>query len=237
MDRPVWRSVISSIEDALPLYDEVNEVLSLKRANKARIYATRRLLEHGKPKLVLDSGTGPGHMSLLLLENEANVEVVALDYSSRLLNTCKGRLARHRDRVHFVRGCFEELPLRSRSFDAVVTAYALRDSPNLSQAIGEYARSIKNEGCLAVVELGKPENAFKRALAIIYIRFIAPLISEIIISGRLNDNPWRGIAPTYQNLPPTNQLLQILRARFEVLEKREFLAGGMLVILLRSFRT
>lgn len=236
MDRPVWRSVISSIEDALPFYDEVNEVLSLKRASKARTYAIRRLLEHGKPKLVLDSGTGPRHMSVLLLENDANVEVVALDYSSRLLKACTERLACHRDRVHFVRGCFEELPFRSSTFDAAATAYALRDSQDLSRAITEYARSIKNRGRLAVVELGKPENAFRRLFATMCVGFIALLIAETIVSGRLKDNLWRAIAPTYRNLPSTDQLLQMLRARFGLLEKREFLAGGMLIVLLRSFQ-
>jgi ubiquinone/menaquinone biosynthesis C-methylase UbiE len=110
----------------------------------------------------------------------------------------------------------------------------LRDSTNINQAIGEYARSIKNEGQLAIVELGKPDNMVKRFFAVIYVRFIMPLIAKILISGRLEGNPWRMIVPTYQNLPTTLSLLEMLEARFDLLEKKQFLAGGMLVILLRS---
>jgi len=234
MNKSDWRGVISSIEDAVPLYDSVNETISLRRASRARAYAIRELLENGRPELILDSGAGPGNMSAILLEQDADVHVIALDYSSQLLEICKKRLTAHRDRVDFVRGCFEDLPFKSRSFDAAVTAYALRDSPDLNQAIAEYARSIKKGGCLAIVDLAKPDNMIKRSFAVIYVRFIAPLIAKLIILGRLRGNPWRMIALTYRNLPTTRRLLKMLEARFEVLEKTDFLAGGMLVILLRS---
>jgi len=233
MNMSVWRDVISSLEEIASLYDEVNETISLGRASRARTYAAQRLMENS-PRLVLDSGAGPGSMSVILLQRDPQAEVVALDYSSQLQRTCKERVKDYRDRVHFVRACFEQLPFRSSSFDAAVTAYALRDSTNINQAIGEYARSIKNEGQLSIVELGKPDNMVKRFFAVIYVRFIMPLIAKILISGRLEGNPWRMIVPTYQNLPTTLSLLEMLEARFDLLEKKQFLAGGMLVILLRS---
>jgi len=233
MDKSLWRGVISSIEETAPLYDEVNEIISLRRAGKARAYAAQKLMEDN-PKLVLDSGVGPGSMSMILLQQHPHSDIVALDYSSLLLSSFNERTKNYRDRLHFVRACFEELPFRPNSFDAAVSAYALRDSTNLEQAIGEYARSIKSKGRLAIVELGKPDNIAKRFFATIYVRFIAPLVAKIRISGRLEGNPWRMIAPTYQNLPKTGKLLDMLEARFDLLERRTFLAGGVLVILLRS---
>jgi demethylmenaquinone methyltransferase/2-methoxy-6-polyprenyl-1,4-benzoquinol methylase len=233
MDTSVWHSVISSIEETAPLYDEVNEIISFGRASKARTYAARRLMENG-PRLVLDSGAGPGTMSMILLQRDPDTNVVALDYSSLLLRSCKKRAKDHRDRLHFIRACFEELPFRPNSLDAAVTAYALRDSSNLKQAIDEYARSIRNEGRLAIVELGKPDNVVKGFFAAAYVRLIAPLIAKIIISDRLEGNPWLRITPTYQNLPTTRRLLEILKAKFDLLEKKTFLAGGILVIILQS---
>jgi demethylmenaquinone methyltransferase/2-methoxy-6-polyprenyl-1,4-benzoquinol methylase len=232
MDRLAWRDVISSIEETAPLYDEVNEIISLGRASKARTYVARRLVENN-PRLVLDSGAGPGSMSIILLQRHQHADIVALDYSSQLLRSCKERSRDYRDRLHFIRACFEELPFRQDSFDAAVTAYALRDSTNLKQAIDEYSRSIKNEGRLAIVELGKPDNIVKRFIATVYVRLIAPLIAKIIISGRLEGNPWRMIAPTYRNLPRTRRLLEMLETEFDLLEKKTFLAGGILVLFLR----
>ena len=233
MDKPQWRGVISSIEETQPLYDEVNEVISLGRAGKARAYAAQRLMEDN-PRLVLDSGVGPGSMSMILLQQHTHSDIVALDYSSQFLRSFKERTKDYRDRLHFIRACFEELPFRSSSFDAIVTAYALRDSTNIEQAIGEYARSIKSGGRLAIVDLGKPDNIVKRFFATVYVRSIVPLVAKILISGRLEGNPWRIMPLTYQNLPTTGRLLEMLEARFHLLERKMFLAGGMLVLLLRS---
>ena len=181
MNKSGWRTLISSIEDAAPFYDSVNEIISFGRASRVRTYAARELLENGRPQLILDSGAGPGNMSAILLERDADAHVVALDYSIQFLETCRKRLTTYRDRVHFVRGCFEDLPFKSSSFDAAVTAYALRNCPDLDQAIVEYARSIKKGGCLAVAELAKPDNMIKRSFAVIYVRFVAPLIAKLII--------------------------------------------------------
>jgi demethylmenaquinone methyltransferase/2-methoxy-6-polyprenyl-1,4-benzoquinol methylase len=232
MNKPQWRGVISSIEETAPLYDEVNEIISLGRAGKARAYAAQKLMEDN-PRLVLDSGVGPGSMSMILLQH-ARSDVVALDYSSQLLRSFKERTKNYRDRLHFIRACFEELPFRPSSFDAIITAYALRDSTNIEQAVGEYARSIKSTGRLAIVDLGKPDNIVKRFFATVYVRFIVPLVAKILISGRLEGNPWRIMPLTYQNLPTTGRLLEMLGARFDLLERKMFLAGGMLVLLLRS---
>ena len=232
MNKPQWRGVISSIEETAPLYDEVNEIISLGRAGKARAYAAQKLMEDN-PRLVLDSGVGPGSMSMILLQH-ARSDVVALDYSSQLLRSFKERTKDYRDRLHFIRACFEELPFRPSSFDAIITAYALRDSTNIEQAVGEYARSIKSTGRLAIVDLGKPDNIVKRFFATVYVRFIVPLVAKILISGRLEGNPWRIMPLTYQNLPTTGRLLEMLGARFDLLERKMFLAGGMLVLLLRS---
>ena len=232
MTTTVWREVISSIEETGSLYDEVNAAISLGRASKARAYAAQRLLENG-PRLVLDSGAGPGSMSVILLRHDPQMEVVALDYSSQLQRTCRERLKDYRSRVHFVRACFEQLPFKLGSFDAAVTAYALRDSTNFNQAINEYAMSIKDGGRLAIAELGKPDIV-KRFFATTYVRFIMPLIAKIMILGRLEGNPFRIIVPTYQRLPTTSRLLEMLEVKFDLLEKKSFLAGGMLVILLQA---
>jgi ubiquinone/menaquinone biosynthesis C-methylase UbiE len=233
MDKSLWCDVISSIEETAPLYDEVNEIIGLRRAGKARAYAAKRLVEDN-PKLLLDSGVGPGSMSMILLQQHPHSDIVALDYSSQLLRSFKERTKNHRGRLHFVRACFEKLPFRQGSFDAAVSAYALRDSTDLEQAISEYARSVKARGRLAIVELAKPDNVVKRFFAWIYVRFIVPLLAKILISGRIEGNPWRMIAPTYQNLPTTGRFLEMFEARFDLLESRSFLAGGMLVIIMRS---
>jgi len=101
MATTVWREVISSIEETGSLYDEVNEAIPFGRASKARAYAVQRLLENG-PRLVLDSGAGPGSMSVILLRHDPQMEVIALDYSSQLQRTCRERVKDYRSSPRFV---------------------------------------------------------------------------------------------------------------------------------------
>lgn len=233
MDIPTWRSVIKSIEAAIPLYDEINESISLGRASRARTYAAGELLKGSKLQLVLDSGVGPGTMTRAILEQDPNLYVVALDYSITLLRSCIEHLHDHQERVQFVRGHFEGLPFRAHVFDAAVTAFALRDSTDLARTVDEYARSLKPEGQLVVVDLGKPDNPLKRFFALLYVRYIMPAVAKIRIANRLPNNPWVAIMPTYASYPTTGKLLNILRAKFRLTKKKEFLGGGILVMILQ----
>ncbi len=101
MVKSLWRGVISSIEETAPLYDEVNETISLRRAGKARAYAAQKFMEDN-PKLVLDSGVGPGSMSMILLQQHPHSDIVDLDYSSQLLRSFNERTKNYRDRLHFI---------------------------------------------------------------------------------------------------------------------------------------
>ena len=130
----------------MPEYDFVNEKVSLGRAQKTRDYAAQQLkLESGM--LILDAGIGPGTMSQTILSGTADLTIVGLDASTRLLGTARERLGlSYGDRLHLVRGVFEALPFRDKSFPRIVSAYAFRDARNQSIAIGEFYRaSSENE--------------------------------------------------------------------------------------------
>lgn len=228
----MWRKVIASIEDALPLYDEVNEVVSMGRASEARYYAAQNIV-NSNARLILDAGIGPGTMSSAILNRSADVDIVGLDYSVKLLSAGRLNLARDKNRTHFVRGCFEGLPFRSGVFDSTVTAFALRDSTDLGEAIGEIARSLRGGGRFVIVDLAKPDDLVKRLFASIYVNYIMPMIAKVRIWRRMKGNPWRTIAPTYANLPPDRKFRKMLETRFRPMEEAKYLAGGLAVIVLQ----
>ena len=76
-------------------------------------------------------------------------------------------------------------------------------------------------------------NEIKRFFATAYVKFIVPLIPRIIISGR----PRQPLANDSANLSQpaeTCRLLEMLETKFDLLEKKAFLAGGVLILFLRS---
>lgn len=234
LSKDVWQEVIKAIEDALPLYDQVNELISFGQAQRARNYAVEKLgLRDGMR--VLDSGIGPGNTSRVILSAIKPNLLVGLDESVTQLKTIKGRLGDFQDGTFdVVRGSFEFLPFREGAFDAVVTSYALRDSLDLSRSVSEYSRVCSRGGRLAIVDIGKPDNLLKRVGSVFYVRFFMPLIAKFAIRGKIRGNPWRMIAPTYQSLPTNRALLGLVKQWFSSADITEFLKGGVIVIIGRK---
>jgi ubiquinone/menaquinone biosynthesis C-methylase UbiE len=181
--------------------------------------------------LILDAGIGPGTMSQTILSKIADLTIVGLDASSRLLRAARERLGfYYGDRLHLVRGVFEALPFREKTFPRAMSAYAFRDARNRSIAIDELHRTSSENGIFAIVDLGKPTNRLKRALISIYLRYVMPLIARLSMSSSIDGNPWQMIFPTYQALGTNDELVKSLRRRFTNVTITEFALGGIVVI-------
>ena len=151
------------------------------------------------------------------------------------LNTAKANLGNlDPNRLQVVRGSFEYLPFRDKTFNAIITCYALRDSLHLSKSIEEYYRVCAQDGVFADVDIGKPENFLKRAGSTLYIRYLMPIVAQATILGKMKGNPWRMIGPTYKSLPTNHALLRQIRSKFQSADLKEFLMGGAIVIIGRK---
>jgi demethylmenaquinone methyltransferase/2-methoxy-6-polyprenyl-1,4-benzoquinol methylase len=226
-----WKRVVGAIEDSIPMYDRVNDMVSLGKAQEAREYAVQQLrITEGAR--VLDSGIGPGTTSQLILRKAKPTILVGFDGSVKQLKTAKRNLEQTSvDVLQVVRGSFEFLPFREQTFDAVITCYALRDSLDISRSIGEYYRVCGEKGAFADVDIGKPEGMLKRFGSSFYIRYLMPIIAKVAILGKISGNPWRMIVPTYRTLPTTPTLLSMMKERFQQIQIKEFLMGGVIVIV------
>ncbi len=214
---------------AIPEYDKVNDKVSLGQAMKAREYgADQLMLREGMT--VLDAGIGPGTMSEVMLSRSSGLTIVGLDASIELLHAARERLRSHDVEIHLVRATFEAVPVKDGSVNRIVSAYAFRDSRNLDDAIDEFYRILALGGGFGIVDLGKPDNAFKRCFITLYVRFLMPLIAHFSKSERIRGNPWRMIFPTYQALLTNGELQHSLLRRFAKVQIREFLLGGVVVV-------
>ena len=230
----VSRKVVEAIEESIPLYDRVNDLISFGKAQVARKFALQELqIKDGD--MVLDAGIGPGTTSKLILQSWRPAVLVGLDASTKQLKTAQHNLtALGSVNLQLVRGAFESLPFRDGTFDAVITCYALRDSVDISRAIGEYGRVCGDSAVFADVDLGKPDNFLKREGSVFYVRYLMPLVAKLAICGRMKGNPWRMIVPTYDSLPKNNVLFAKIRRHFTRVDVKEFLMGGIIVLLGRK---
>ena len=159
LSKETWKKVVQAIEDSIPFYDHVNDIISFGKAQEARSFAIQQLgLKEGAK--ILDSGIGPGSTSRLILSSTKPGMLVGLDSSVMQLKVAKDNLAPlGAGALSLVRGSFEFLPFKDGTFDAIMTCYALRDSLDLSQSLTEYSRVCAFGGAFADVDIGKPDNA------------------------------------------------------------------------------
>ena len=233
LSRETSKKVVEAIEESVPVYDQVNNLVSLGKAQSARRFAilNLQLTDGGR---VLDAGIGPGTTSKLIMESVKPDLLVGFDASAKQLKAAKVNLGRVEPTcLQLVRGSFESLPFRDRVFDAIITCYALRDSRDIPKAIEEYRRICGQAGAFADVDLGKPDHVLKRAGSMFYIRYVMPLIAKVAIFGKIKGNPWRMIAPTYTPLPTNSSLLSQMQSKFRSVESKEFLMGAIIVIVCR----
>lgn len=153
--------------------------------------------------------------------------VIGLDPSIVLLRSTNARLTDH---FFPVLGVAENLPFRDGSVAGVITCYSLRDVRNKKIAVDEFARAVRKNGRLEIVDVGKPDQLFFRRLIGVYVVLAMPIVARFFIGRRANGNPFRMIIPTFHQLPTNQTLARLARQLFGSSVCHEFLFGGLVII-------
>jgi ubiquinone/menaquinone biosynthesis C-methylase UbiE len=160
------------------------------------------------------------------LQDNGFENIVGLDPSIRLLRFARSHLG---ERFCSVVGVAENLPLRPGCLGAVITCFSLRDVVSVDRSLDEFARVTRRGGALAVVDIGKPEGGFSRALIGFYIRHGMPVLARLSIRGRMPGNPFRMIIPTWKRLLTNGRLSDLIERSFGPCVLKGFLLGGLVV--------
>lgn len=106
-----------------------------------------------QPRTVLDLGAGTGHAARALKQRYRAAEVVAIDLSSAMLAEAE-RQQRWLRRFHRVAADAHRLPLRSASFDLILSNLMLEWCHDPDAVFAEMRRLLKPEGLLTFATLG-----------------------------------------------------------------------------------
>lgn len=119
-----------------------------------------RLLALGARGRMLDVGTGPGHVPVLVCERSADARVVGVDLSRHMLARAEARRARspHRERLSFAVADAKRLDFADASFDAVFSNTILHHIPDPRPFLAELARVLRPGGVLLVRDLFRPRD-------------------------------------------------------------------------------
>lgn len=124
-------------------YDRTNTVLSLGQDKRWREKVVAKL----PPGTILDLGAGTGAANPLFGKRV----VVALDPAPEMLALNAA--------VHRVVAYGEGLPFEDEAFEAVFSAFVVRNLESVSETVEEIARVLKPGGAAGIVDLGRPRNS------------------------------------------------------------------------------
>jgi len=153
--------------------------------------------------------------------------IVGLDPSLTLLQHAKNILGPSFCPVVAVA---ESLPFRSCAFSGIVACFSFRDVCDKALSMEEFARVTLQEGRLEIVDIGKPDGAFRRKLIELYVVALMPMIARFFIGGRTTGNPFRMIVPTFRRLATNRAISRLAEREFGSAKLHEFVLGGLVIV-------
>lgn len=203
-------------------YDLVNRLMSLGRDQSWRRLAARSVVRRGDT--VVDVGSGTGDLALACLEAGA-VRVLALDFARPML-----RLAQRKTRARGLDYAFgaalgdaTRLPLPDASVDAWVSAFVVRNIPDLDAALAEAARVLRPGGRIAVLEIPRMDGGWLRPFARLHFMQVVPRLGRLVSGHR---GAYRYLPVSVERFLTPPELTRRLRDHgFDVTQVRMLMLG------------
>lgn len=185
-------------------YDLLNRLMSLGQDQRwrAEAIAALRLPPHAH---VLDVATGTGDVALMLSRTHAEARVTGLDLTFAMV-----REAQRKDKAQRVAWCVGDglaLPFPDGYFDGVISAFMLRNVPDVRRAFLEQVRVLRSGGRLACLEMTWPQR-FPMAQAFrLYFFHWTPWLGRLL-SG--DEAAYRYLPHSVERFMPLQEVVKLL---------------------------
>ena len=154
-------------------YDLMNALMTAGQDQRwRRLVAELATTRHSTG--ILDVGTGTGRLGRAVRRTNPSARVVGIDFTDAMLR----RAARD---LHPTRADALRLPFADEQFDAVVSAFVVRNLADVASGIAEQVRVLRPGGRLVMLETTPgPEQPLLRPLVRFYFRRVVPLLGRLI---------------------------------------------------------
>ena len=200
-------------------YDVLNHTLSLGVDRVWRNAAIKYLKpfflpvqtsgEAGK-RVVLDIATGTGDFAILAHRKLDSPQVVGCDISEGMMDVGRRKVEKLglSEMISFRNEDCSCLSFNDNSFDAVISAFALRNFQNLDQCLKEMHRVLNAGGHFSVIDLCTPVSFPMKQLFYIYKKGVMPLLGKLISKDNL---AYTYLPDTMDAIPQAESMQEIIR--------------------------
>ena len=192
-----------------PTYDILNHRLSWDIDKSWRKKAISQLLPFN-PQSILDIATGTGDFAILSAEMLSPKQMIGVDISDGMMTIGRQKVEAKglQDIVFFKKEDCTNLSFEDNSFDAVTTAFGIRNFQDLDRGLSEMCRVLKQGGHLIIVELTTPICFPMKQLFKIYSHTILPIYGRMISK---DTNAYHYLINTIEAFPQGERMVEILR--------------------------
>ena len=221
-------AVFHSVADR---YDLMNDLMSfgLHRLWKDA-FVSRLRPPRGLPFRHLDVAGGTGDVAFRIARaGGAATEITVVDINPDMLRVGAERARKRREgeRVRFVEGNAEALPLPDAAFDGYTIAFGIRNVPRIERALAEAHRVLKRGGRFLCLEFSRVDvPVFDRAYAA-YSDAAIPAIGKAVA----NDGPaYRYLVESIRKFPLPERFAEMIAAAGFARVDFTQLTGGVVAI-------
>ena len=213
-----------------PRYDLLNHLLSAnidRRWRRVCAGEVRKRLS-APPARTLDVGCGTGDLAI---EFSRFGRVTGCDFAYPMLaiGRRKARESASGNPIDLLAGDGLKLPFRNASFDAVVSAFVLRNLSDLDNGLREMRRVLRPGGVWAALEFAMPHVPVLGGLYRFYFARILPLLGDSV-SGV--PGAYRYLPASVKAFPAPEEIKKIIAGTgFTTVESRRLSAGIVFLYL------
>ena len=161
-----------------PRYDFLNHLLSVGIDRMWR-RALIKDLEVEDPHAVLDVATGTGDLAIAMARGGIR-KITGSDISEGMLAIGRKKADKAGLDIDMVMADAQNLPFGEGSFDAVTSAFGIRNFPDPQTALDEMFRVLHPGGVVYILEFSKPDNNIILRLFRFYFHNVFPLVGRIV---------------------------------------------------------
>lgn len=207
-----------------PTYDRLNHLLSLGIDRRWRRKAVDALAKH-KPQQILDIATGTGDFALLMAKRIKLQHITGADISEGMMAVGREKVLKEglQDTISFEHEDCMSLSFPDGSFDAVTSAYGVRNFQDLDKGLQEMHRVLRHGGHLLIVELTPPPCFPMKQMFWLYAHVVMPILGRLVSH---DNSAYTYLPASMEAFPQPEQMEGILRRiGFSDIEWKRFTFG------------
>lgn len=191
-----------------PNYDRLNHLMSFDIDKGWRRKAIRQLVPYSHEQ-ILDIATGTGDFAVLAAKILKPERITAVDISEGMMNVARLKAKEEGvgEMIEFKKEDCTAMTFADNTFDAVISAFGIRNFQDLDKGLAEMCRVLKKGGHLSIVELATPVKFPMKQLFRIYSHIVLPAYGKIVSHDK---SAYEYLPKTIEAFPQGEQMMDIL---------------------------